>query len=122
MLDAFRRHHEHASRKSRARLWQAAAIAACIAVAAALVATQRTGRQPPPAVAVEAAPAREFIPLPYSPAFTASEGGQVVRITLPRSSLRTLGFPINEERAFERIQADVLLGNDGIARAIRVVH
>jgi len=35
--------------------------------------------------------------------------------------MRTVGLPINEERASERIQADVLLGQDGIARAIRFI-
>ena len=31
-------------------------------------------------------------------------------------------LPVNYERAGERVKADVLLGDDGIARAIRFVH
>jgi hypothetical protein len=50
------------------------------------------------------------------------EEGLVVRVELPRSALVSFGLPMNMERADERIKADVLLGNDGLARAIRFVH
>jgi hypothetical protein len=48
--------------------------------------------------------------------------GLVVRVELPRSALVSFGLPMNMERADERIKADVVLGNDGLARAIRFVH
>jgi hypothetical protein len=41
---------------------------------------------------------------------------------LPRSALASLGLPMNVERANERVKADVLLGHDGLARAIRFVR
>lgn len=50
------------------------------------------------------------------------EFGAVVRVRLPRSALRLAGLPVNEERLAERIQADVLLGQDGTARAVRFVQ
>ena len=37
------------------------------------------------------------------------------------SALATFGIPMNEERAEEAIRADVLLGEDGLARAVRFV-
>ena len=73
----------------------------------------------------EAAPqvetATEFMPIPYSPAWTPYDRGQVVRVRLPRSSMRTFGLPVSEDRYYEKVQADVLLGEDGIARAVRFV-
>ena len=56
-----------------------------------------------------------------SPA-SLSDGGQLVRVELPRSALMTFGLPVNTDRANERVKADVLLGSDGIARAIRFVR
>ena len=50
------------------------------------------------------------------------EGGQVLRVELPRSALASFGLPVNEDRLNERIKADVVIGNDGIARAIRFVR
>jgi len=61
----------------------------------------------------------EFIPIVYDP--EPIERGQIVRIRLPRSALATFGIPMNEERAEEAIRADVLLGEDGLARAVRFV-
>jgi hypothetical protein len=36
--------------------------------------------------------------------------------------MRSFGLPVSEERALDRVQADVLMGEDGIARAIRFVR
>jgi hypothetical protein len=51
-----------------------------------------------------------------------SEGGQIVRVELPRSALASFGLPVNAERINERVKADVVVGHDGIARAIRFVR
>jgi len=60
---------------------------------------------------------QEFIEIPYAPAFEAVDGGQVVRVNMRGASVRRLGLPVMTDR----VQADVLLGEDGIARAIRLV-
>jgi hypothetical protein len=65
--------------------------------------------------------ATDFIPVSGSELMPLDEG-LVVRIELPRSALVSFGLPMNIERADERIKADVVLGNDGLARAIRFVH
>jgi hypothetical protein len=76
---------------------------------------------------VKGSPARsqedtaEFIALPYAPPLSVYDHGQVVRVRLPRTSVGNFGLPVNEERLAERIPADVLLGQDGIPRAIRFV-
>jgi hypothetical protein len=63
-----------------------------------------------------------FIALPYAPPLAPTDRGQVLRVRMPRQTLRHLGVPVNEERILERIPADVLLGEDGIPRAIRFVN
>ena len=45
-----------------------------------------------------------------------------MRVELPRSALMSFGLPMNMERAGERIKADVVVGEDGLARAIRFVR
>jgi hypothetical protein len=66
--------------------------------------------------------AMSFYPLPDTEALPPLENATVVRVQLPMSSLRLIGFPINEDRAGERIEADVLLGQDGLARGVRFVQ
>jgi hypothetical protein len=67
--------------------------------------------------------ATEFLPISYGdPAWSSVEGGQLVRVQLPRTTLLSFGFPMSEERSPEPIKAEVLLGEDGMARAIRFVH
>lgn len=61
----------------------------------------------------------EFIPVVYDP--EPVEHGRMVRVRLPRSALAAFGLPMNEQRAEETIQADVVLGEDGLARAVRFV-
>ena len=61
----------------------------------------------------------DFIPVVYDP--DPIERGSVVRVRLPRAALVAFGFPVNELRAEEPIKADVLLGEDGLARAVRFV-
>lgn len=65
--------------------------------------------------------ATSFIPLSGSSGL-AAESMQLVRVELPRSALVSFGLPMNVERADERVKADVLVGNDGVARAIRFVR
>jgi hypothetical protein len=61
----------------------------------------------------------DFMPVVYDP--DPVERGSVVRVRLPRAALQSFGFPVNELRAEEPINADVLLGEDGLARAVRFV-
>jgi len=46
----------------------------------------------------------------------------LVRVELPRSSMIALGFTVSAERAAEPVEADVMLGLDGVARAVRFVN
>jgi hypothetical protein len=41
---------------------------------------------------------------------------------MPRSALVSLGLPVNVVRADVPVEADLLVGEDGLARAIRFVR
>ncbi len=64
----------------------------------------------------------DFYPVSYSSALSVQDGGQVVRVELPRSAMARFGVPVNMDRYDERVKADVLVGADGLARAIRFVQ
>jgi len=66
--------------------------------------------------------ATDFLPLTFVDDSRAQESGHVVRVKVPRSALIAFGVPMNMERAGELITADVVIGNDGLARAIRFVQ
>ncbi|HXI61810.1 MAG TPA: hypothetical protein VNF70_03835 [Pyrinomonadaceae bacterium] len=65
--------------------------------------------------------ATDFIPLTYGDPNVGSDA-QMVRVELPRSAMASFGLPVNMDRADQRVKADVLLGSDGLARAIRFVQ
>jgi hypothetical protein len=44
----------------------------------------------------------------------------ILRVRMQRSSLGAFGLPVNEERAGEWIQVDLLVGNDGLPQAVRL--
>jgi hypothetical protein len=63
-----------------------------------------------------------FMPLGDTNPANIQEGAQVVRVELPRYAMARFGLPVNMERYDERVKADVWLGADGLARAIRFVQ
>ena len=44
----------------------------------------------------------------------------ILRVRMQRGALGTLGLPVNEDRAGEWIQVDLLVGNDGLPQAVRL--
>jgi hypothetical protein len=65
--------------------------------------------------------ATAFVPLPYADDPTAADGGTVVRVILSRPALASLGVPVTDPGATDRIPADLLLSEDGAPQAIRLV-
>jgi hypothetical protein len=75
----------------------------------------------------EAAPqsgevAINFYRLPDADDLPPIESATIVRVQLPMASLRLIGLPVSEDRAAELVQADMLLGQDGLARGVRLVQ
>jgi hypothetical protein len=65
--------------------------------------------------------AEDFVPVPYADDPAASEGGAIVRVTLPRSELASFGLPITESEGTDRVSADLIVSQDGTPQAIRLV-
>jgi anti-sigma factor RsiW len=63
----------------------------------------------------------EFMPLPGAVGLPAFESGRVVRVDLPVSSLPAYGVDLAPDAARSEVQAEVLVGQDGQPRAIRLV-
>ncbi len=66
--------------------------------------------------------AASFYPLPEADELPPLETSLVVRVQLPVSSLELMGFPVNEEAGAEPVEAEVLLGQDGLARGVRLIQ
>jgi hypothetical protein len=49
------------------------------------------------------------------------ERGKILRVELPASAMEMVGLPVDEEHLADSVQADVLIGEEGLPRAIRFV-
>ena len=75
---------------------------------------------PAPTVAREIA--TPFFTLPFSDAALPLDEATMIRVELPRSALELAGLPVDEDRRNQRVRADLILGMDGLARAIRFIE
>jgi hypothetical protein len=66
--------------------------------------------------------ASDFIPVPYTGAIVADDPGMVVRVQLTRASLAQLGYPVAETPDEDLILADVLVGEDGWPRGVKLIQ
>ena len=101
----------------RAGRWLPLAAAAVLALAATLTWTiaQRSKLATPPAPLR----ATEFVPWPGASSLPTFESGQLMRMELPASMALSLGLmpPASQSGV---VTADVLVGQDGFARAVRL--
>lgn len=115
-------------RSRRMRTWWAAA-AACLALSLGWLWARRAST---PVERVEAhdkysAATAGFIALPYAQSGVPLEETVIVRVNLQPSEWGSLGVPgplphTNGPHANEMIRADLLVGQDGVARAVRLVE
>ena len=123
LLAEFRRR----SRLRRARAWMSAASIGAIAATVAVLIwigpfTTKPSTLQQDATVLADETASGFYPLPDADALPPVESALVVRVQLPMASLELIGFPITQDSASERVEADVLLGQDGLARGVRLVQ
>jgi hypothetical protein len=52
----------------------------------------------------------------------ATEFTRTVRVEISRSMLLTMGLPVNIDRGEGLIKADIIIGEDGVARAVRIIN
>jgi hypothetical protein len=66
--------------------------------------------------------AEGFVPLPYADTYGPLEAGEIVRVRLGSAALESLGFAVTWPDVGEPVLADVLVGQDGLPRAVRLVE
>lgn len=130
LVAAFRRQSGLQSGPRRGFRWApvfswAATVAAMIALAVFAVRQQqpqaaRTGAEAAIASSSDSVQSDYdgFIPLP-STGKLDTEDVNVVRVEVPRSAMIAVGLEVNPDRASELVQAEVMLGPDGLARAVK---
>jgi hypothetical protein len=129
LMRAYReRYRQRVAPAGDVRRWWAAA-AAVLLVAAALWTGVR--QPPPPLVAVNsglatAAGSEEedatFVPLPNAAGSLQDDDVDLVRVELPRSAITALGMAASDDTDAESVEAEVLVGPDGMARAVRFMN
>ena len=107
------------------------AAAARTTTRAATIETQKAGVRPvmPKAARVKKPTVRkdqittemvtDFFPLmDPAPPF---DRGEILRVQLPATAMQAVGLPVSDDHLADQIQADVLVGEEGLPRAIRFV-
>ena len=106
-------------RRRQLHLWLATAAAIAIAAAGIWVSAARNQRTTDTVAEVTTG----FMPLMYSS--VPMTDGQLVRLDVPRRALASFGLTppemIDTSAATQMVQVDVLVGEDGLARAVRFV-
>jgi hypothetical protein len=113
-----------AYRKRRARQgwtrlwWRVLAPAAAVALAL-LVLLPRPEAPAEPALSEVTT---DYFPVGYGPPLAPDEYRQVIRVSLPRAEMVRFGLPMYGGAGSAQVRADVIVGEDGVARAIRFVE
>ena len=68
------------------------------------------------------AASEEFIAVPYSAPIGEYERMEVVRVNVPVTALAQWGLPVGNVSLGQRVDADVVIGEDGLARAVLFVE
>jgi anti-sigma factor RsiW len=110
-----------------ARWWRLVPACAAVAVLGTVLVLRWPARQvpaPPPAAQSGTADRfnNGFIALPYSDQNLSPEGAVVIQVEVPRSALLLAGAPASDTQGDERVKAEVVVGADGLARAIRFLN
>lgn len=63
-------------------------------------------------------PRRLILRLPYSNSAVATGTNATIRVSMSQSELLSLGFPVNATLQDRRVMAELMLGDDGLPRAI----
>ncbi len=62
-----------------------------------------------------------YLPLPGAEPLAPADDVSVVHVELPRSAMMQVGIAVNPANAADTVLADVMIGSDGLARAVRFV-
>lgn len=71
---------------------------------------------------VESEIATDFLPLVDASRLARPDRLQIISVEMPRAALASFGLPMSFERATEPVKAELVVGSDGVTRAIRFVQ
>jgi len=97
------------------------ALGVALAVAAAVLLVVVRPSRLPRAVPVAISEEQPFVPVPNVLPLDSYETGRVLRMELPVSALLDAGFSLPAADPTATVKADVLVGDDGRAHAVRLV-
>ena len=128
-MAAFDAHWSRPRRRQREWTWIGATVSAAAALGLGWMVLAGTSPLEPmvpdsstPGSAVMApSGAADFVPWPGAHALPPFEGGELRQIDLSVAQLRELGLPA-PPTAITVVKADVIVGHDGFARAVRVAQ
>jgi hypothetical protein len=63
----------------------------------------------------------DFVAVPYSMPIGPNERAELVRVNVSVTALAQWGMPVSTFSPNQRVTAEVVLGEDGLARAVRLV-
>lgn len=111
---------DRVNRRRRTRYWIAAAGVAAASVVAVAMAMHR---QPAvdSAAMTQAQVEQPFVPIPYVLPPAPYERVEVVRMRVPVAALIAAGLPMRTDDPAGQAEADVLVGQDGRPRAVRLL-
>jgi hypothetical protein len=89
--------------------------------ASVIAAVLLVGRTIAPVVETPPVNASDFYPMRNGPMLLPGEAAQMIQVRVPRTALTIYGLPGGIYSGEETIGAQVLVGQDGVARAIRFV-
>jgi hypothetical protein len=120
LLEAFDAAQQEKRAPAARAVWRPAAAAALLALAATMAwaIVGRSGR-PPAAPVVAPLTTTEFVLWPGAAELPTFESGHLMRVEVPVSALASLGLVPPATHAAV-VQADVLVGQDGLPRAVRL--
>lgn len=98
------------------------AAAACAALIGGLYFGSRRVQKLSPAPEERSSQTVGFIALPYAQSGVPFEQGVIVRVDIPASEFGAMGAPVIARPGQTRVKADLLVGQDGVPRAVRFVQ
>jgi hypothetical protein len=116
---------DRVQRRKRGRVWMAAIGTIAASVAGVWMLHQRSAPKPAASPAIEAQADSEseqpFVPIPYVLPPDQYERVEIVRVKLPVSELIAAGFRMQTADPGAQAEADVMVGQDGRPRAVRLI-
>jgi hypothetical protein len=116
---------DRSRKRKRNKAWMAAIGAIAASAVGVWMLHQRAAPRPaaPPAIEAqaEAEPEQPFVPIPYVLPPDPYERVEIVRVKLPVSELIAAGFQMQTTDVGAQAEADVMVGQDGRPRAVRLI-